>query len=86
MIDEELLSLHSDADVIRMRAQEKKKRMLLKREKIQGDLIELSRNEPHISLRRAVILSSNKICEDCNMFNQRVNHFFKPSIEMKWCT
>ena len=85
-IDEELFRLRPNADVIRMRAQEKKKGMLLKREKTQEDLIELSRNEPHIALRRAVILSSNKICEDCNMFHQRVNHFFKLSIEMNWCT
>ncbi|KAL8832503.1 MAG: hypothetical protein Q9191_000230 [Dirinaria sp. TL-2023a] len=81
-IDEELFRLRPNADVIRMRAQEKKKRMLLKREKTQEDLIKLSSNEPHIALRRAVILSSNKICGDCTMFNQRVNHFFKLSIEM----
>jgi hypothetical protein len=32
VVDEELLSLESDAKVAAMRAQEKKKRMLLKRE------------------------------------------------------
>jgi hypothetical protein len=63
-IDEELLSLESDSNVATMRAQEKKKRMLLKREKIHQDLMELSENEPPVSLRQAVILSSNKICKD----------------------
>ncbi|KAL9101739.1 MAG: hypothetical protein Q9163_003037 [Psora crenata] len=86
VIDEELLSLESDAKVASMRAQEKKKRVLLKREKIHQDLIELSKNEPPISLKRAVILSSNKICKDCDMFKERVNWFFELNIEMRWCT
>jgi hypothetical protein len=84
-MDEELLSLESDANVAAMRAQEKKKCMLLKREKIHQDLMELSRNEPPISLKRAVILSSNKICEDCDMFKKRVNDRFRLDIEMSWC-
>ena len=86
VIDEELLSLESDANVAAWRAQEKKKRVLLKREKIHQDLIELSRNEPPISLKRAVILSSNKICKDCDMFKKRVNYCFQLNIEMSWCT
>ena len=85
VIDEELLSLESDASVAAMRAQEKKKSMLLEREKVHQDLIELSRNQPPSSLKRAVILSSNKICEDCDMFKQRVNHCFQLNIEMSWC-
>ncbi|KAF2802854.1 uncharacterized protein BDZ99DRAFT_400850 [Mytilinidion resinicola] len=84
-IDEELLSLESDANVAAMRAQEKKKRLLLKSEKIHQDLMELSRNEPPISLKRAVILSSNEICEDCDMFKKRVNDCFQLNIEMSWC-
>lgn len=85
-IEEELLSLESDANVAAMRAQEKKKRMLLKREKIHQNLMELSRNEPPISIKRAVILSSNEICEDCDMFKKRVNDCFQLNIEMSWCT
>ena len=84
-IDEELLSLESDANVAAMRAQEKKKRMLLKREKIHQDLMELSRNEPLVSLKRAVILSSNEICKDCDRFKKRVNYRFQLNIEMSWC-
>ena len=68
MIDKELLSLESDANVAAVRAQEKKRSVLLKREKIDQDLIKLSRNQPPISLKWVVILSSNKICEDCDMF------------------
>jgi len=86
MIDEELLSLETDTNVAAMRAQEKKKRMLLKREKMHQDLMELSRNEPPISLKRAVILSSNEICKDCDIFKQRVNYCFQLNIEMSWCT
>jgi len=51
MIDEELLSLETDTNVTAMRAQEKKKHMLLKREKMHQDLMKLSRNEPSISLK-----------------------------------
>ncbi len=85
-IDEELLCLASDAHVAAMRAQEKKKRMLLKKKKIHQDLMELSRNEPPISLKRAVILSSNEICKDCDMFKERVNDCFQLNIEMSWCS
>lgn len=85
MIDEKLSSLESDANVVAMRAQEENKHMLLKRKKIHQDLIELSRNEPPISLKRAVILSSNEICEDCDMIKKRVNNYFQLNIEMNWC-
>lgn len=86
VIDEELLSLELDANVASMRAQEKTKSVLLKREKIHQDLIELSRKQPPISLKRAVILSSNEICKDCDIFKQRVNYYFQLNIEMSWCT
>ena len=46
MIDKELLSFESDANVAATRAQEKKKSVLLESEKIDQDLIELSRNQP----------------------------------------
>jgi hypothetical protein len=85
-VDEELLSLETDANVAAMRAQEKKKRMLLKRENMHQELMELSRNEPPISLKWAVILSSNEICEDCDIFKKRVNDCFQLNIEMSWCT
>ncbi|KAG9254330.1 uncharacterized protein F5Z01DRAFT_102498 [Emericellopsis atlantica] len=84
VIDEELLSLDSDADVATMRAQKEEHRRLLKRQKIHQDLIELSKKEPSISLTQAVILSSNKICEDCDNFKEKVNDYFQLNIEMSW--
>lgn len=84
-IDEELSSLESDADVARIRAQEQKKYMLLERRKVHQDLVELGRHAPPISLKRAVILSSNKICEDCAIFSKRVNDCFQLNIELTWC-
>lgn len=83
-IDTELSSLQSDFYVAEMRSQGNTLRMLLEEEKTHRDLMELSKNEPPMSLRRAVILSSNKICEDCDMFKSRVNNYFKIEIEMKW--
>lgn len=84
-IDEELSSLESDSNVARMRAQEKKRRMLLKREKMHQNLMELSDNEPPVSLKQAVILSSNRICEDCDNLRKLVNAYFQLNIEMEWC-
>jgi hypothetical protein len=84
-IDEELSSLRSDASLAAMRTQEKKKHMLLKREEKHRDLMELSENEPPVSLKSAVILSSNKICEDCDMFRKRVNDYFQLDVEMSRC-
>ncbi|OCK92305.1 uncharacterized protein K441DRAFT_663576 [Cenococcum geophilum 1.58] len=87
VIDEQLLCLESDADLAKMRAQEKMKRILLKRNKTHHSLMELTRNEPSIMfmLKRAVILSSNAICENCDMFKKRVNGCFQLNIEMRWC-
>jgi hypothetical protein len=84
-IDEELSSLHSDAEVAAIRAQEKTKARLLKREKRHERLMELSRNEPPLSLKRAVILSSNEICQDCERFRKRVNDCFDLNIEISRC-
>lgn len=84
VVDEKLSSLESDVNVVTMRAQEENRNMFLKRKKIHQDLIELSRNEPPISLKRAIILSSNDICEDCDMFKKRVNNYFHLNIEMNW--
>lgn len=69
-----------------MRAQEKKKHMLLMREKMHQDLMKLSKTEPPISLKWAAILSSNKIWKDCDIVKERVNHCFQLNIKMSWCT
>ncbi|KAJ4858421.1 ankyrin repeats (3 copies) domain-containing protein [Trichoderma breve] len=82
--DEELSSLESDTFVTTMRAQQKKERKLSKKEKTHRDLMKLSRNEPSISLKSAVILSSNKICQDCDTFRKLVNARFQLHIEMNW--
>jgi cell fate regulator YaaT (PSP1 superfamily) len=85
-IDEELLSLESDANVITMRAQERKRRALLKKQEKHQELMELSKSEPRLSLKKAVILSSNKICDDCSRFVERVNYSFRLNIELSWRT
>ncbi|KAL7784521.1 hypothetical protein V8C43DRAFT_166666 [Trichoderma afarasin] len=84
-IDEELSSLESDTFVAKMRSQQKKESKLSKKEKAHWDLMELSGNEPPISLKSAVILSSNKICQDCDSFRKLVNDHFQLNIEMNWC-
>ncbi|KAM6484457.1 hypothetical protein HDV62DRAFT_298969 [Trichoderma sp. SZMC 28011] len=83
-IDEELSSLESDTFVAKMRAQQKEESKLSKKEKAHSDLRELSENEPPISLKSAVILSSNKICQDCDNFGKLVNDHFQLNIEMNW--
>ncbi|QYT00594.1 Ankyrin repeat protein [Trichoderma simmonsii] len=70
-IDEELSSLESDTFVAKMRAQQKEESKLSKKEKTHRDLMELSGNEPPISLKSAVILSSNRICQDCDNFREK---------------
>lgn len=83
-IDEELSSLESDTFVATMRAQQKKERRLLKKVQTHWDLMGLSENEPPISLKSAVILSSNKICQDCDNFRNMVSDHFQLNIEMNW--
>lgn len=83
-IDEELSRLESDTFVATMRAQQKKERKLLKKEQTHRDLMGLSENEPPISLKSAVILSSNMICQDCDNFRKMVNAHFQLNIEMNW--
>jgi hypothetical protein len=83
VIDQKLLVLESDANVAVMRAKQKEKAILLKRDKRHGKLMQLSRNEPRFSLKRAVILSSNEICKDCEMFKKRVNRSFGLDIDIQ---
>ncbi|KAL6786863.1 hypothetical protein J3E68DRAFT_440947 [Trichoderma sp. SZMC 28012] len=84
VIDKQLSRLESDTFVATMRAQQKKQRKLLKKEQTHWDLMELSGNEPPISLKSAVILSSNMICQDCDNFRKMVNDHFQLHIEMNW--
>lgn len=84
-IDAELLNLYSNTTVARLKFSIKTKHTLLEQRKKHEDLRELSMNEPSISLRRAVILSSNKVCTDCALFKRRTNDYFQLGIEMNWC-
>lgn len=82
--EKEMSSLESHTDVAAMRAQERKISMFEKKERAHQDLMELSESEPGVSLRRAVILSSNKICGDCEKFTEKVNKVFKLDIVLSW--
>ncbi|KAL6823022.1 hypothetical protein J3E69DRAFT_305131 [Trichoderma sp. SZMC 28015] len=84
VIDKQLSRLESDTFVATMRTQQKKERKLLKKEQTHWDLMGLSENEPPISLKSAVILSSNMICQDCDNFRKMVNDHFQLHIEMNW--
>jgi hypothetical protein len=75
-----------DVDVVAMRAQEKELGRLSKRNKMHQNLVELWEYEPSICLDRAVILSSNGICRDCEKFKERANAQFGLEIEMEWRT
>ncbi|OPB41547.1 hypothetical protein A0O28_0082670 [Trichoderma guizhouense] len=84
VIDKQLSRLESDTFVATMRTQQKKERKLLKKEQTHWDLMWLSEDEPPISLKSAVILSSNMICQDCDKFRKLVNANFQLYIEMNW--
>jgi hypothetical protein len=62
-IDEMVSTLELHAEVAVMRNQQNEECRLLKKMEVHEELIELSRNEPPFSLKQAVILSSNEICE-----------------------
>lgn len=81
-ISEELSNLESDKDVAAMRKKQKERIRLMERYRQHERLEELSRSpcQPPLSLRHAVILSSNPICLDCKSFMERVNKHFGLSI------
>ncbi|KAI1125305.1 hypothetical protein F5Y10DRAFT_284362 [Nemania abortiva] len=83
-IDEERTILDSDVNLARIRAQQENIDTLLRKKNIHDDLIAMSKNQPPISLKEAVILSSNTICSDCAMFKEKVNSHFQLNIEMSW--
>lgn len=86
VIEREISSLQIDVDVVAMRVQEKELGKLWKREEMHQNLMELVAHEPSTRLNRAVILSSNEICGDCEKFKKRVNAFLGLEIEMEWLT
>jgi hypothetical protein len=86
VIEREISSLEFDVDVAAMRAQEKELGKLWKRKAMHQNLMELVAHEPSTCLNRAVIMSSNEICEDCEKFKERVNKVLGLEIEMEWRT
>ncbi|KAI8939285.1 hypothetical protein NX059_005111 [Plenodomus lindquistii] len=86
VIEREISSLEFDDDVAAMRTQEKELGKLWKRKEMHQNLMELVAHEPFACLNRAVILSSNEICGDCENFKERVNELLGLKIEMKWCS
>lgn len=86
VIEREIASLEFDVDVTAMRAQEKELGKLWKKKETHQNLMELVVHEPSVYLNRAVILSSNEICGDCEKFKEKVNEFFGLQIEMEWRT
>ncbi|KAI1817705.1 hypothetical protein GGS20DRAFT_599287 [Poronia punctata] len=85
-IIEELETLGLDPYVVEMKAKRKEIGMLRGRKKMHDELMDLSGNEPPISLKQAVILSSNMICDNCEIFKDKVNMYFDLDIKLHWCT
>ncbi|KAH6956206.1 hypothetical protein DER45DRAFT_614173 [Fusarium avenaceum] len=81
-ISKELSNLESDKDVTAIREKEKERMRLMARYRQHERLEELSRFQfqPHLSLKEAVILSSNSNCGDCESFREKVNNHFRLSI------
>ncbi|CAJ0544333.1 Ff.00g035640.m01.CDS01 [Fusarium sp. VM40] len=77
-ISKELSNLESDRDVTAIREKEKERMRMMARYRQHERLEELSRptSQPPLSLRHAVILSSNDNCLDCKSFKERVNKYF----------
>ena len=68
--------------------EEEEKHSLLAQKRFHDRLAGLSeiQEKPRMSLKRAVIMSSNEICRDCDRFKERVNDYLGLNIEMSWRT
>ncbi|KAI0965110.1 hypothetical protein F4678DRAFT_485599 [Xylaria arbuscula] len=83
-IDEELGVLESRHDVRWVRCKEKVVRKMEEKNKLHERLMELSKIGPKTSLKEAVILTSNEICNDCKQFKDSVNRYFNLRIEIEY--
>ncbi|KAJ4334112.1 hypothetical protein N0V95_009243 [Ascochyta clinopodiicola] len=83
-MDKDRRSLEIEADVLEIRHQQKKQRLLLEQERLEGCLMDMSQHPPVLSLTRAVIWSSNEVCGDCEGFKTAVNKHFGLNIELTW--
>ncbi|CAG7990731.1 unnamed protein product [Penicillium salamii] len=88
-LDEEIAVLELRPEVRQMRAGERQIRLIERQENLHERLNRLSAKEPENALRRATILISaptHEVCQDCLLFQKRVNHFFGLQIELRECT
>lgn len=53
---------------------------LLKRQGVHHDVMELSRHEPPVLLKQALVINSNRVCQDCDMSKKRVKDYFRSDI------
>ncbi|KAI0430524.1 hypothetical protein F5Y09DRAFT_341577 [Xylaria sp. FL1042] len=81
-IDEELGVLELQHDVRSVRSKEEAVRKLEEKYLLHEMLMKLSKNGPKASLKEAVILTSNEICDDCRRFKDSVNRYFNLRIEI----
>ncbi|XPS81811.1 hypothetical protein M3J09_013736 [Ascochyta lentis] len=83
-MDEDRRDLETEADVLEMRHQQKRQRLLLEQERLEQGLIDMSWHPPALSLSQAVIWSSNEVCKDCEAFKDAVNSYFALGIDLTW--
>ncbi len=83
-IDEELGVLELQHDVRSVRSKEEAVRKLEEKYLLHEMLMKLSKNGPKASLKEAVILNSNEICDDCRRFKDSVNRYFNLRIEIEY--
>ncbi|KAF1975327.1 hypothetical protein BU23DRAFT_588670 [Bimuria novae-zelandiae CBS 107.79] len=79
-VNRRMNNLENHSDVARMKEQEKALDVLLNKQKKHRDVIELSENESSVSIKKAVILVSNDVCDDCKGFIDKVNRHLGLSI------
>jgi hypothetical protein len=88
-LDEEIAVLERRPEARQMRARERQIRLIQRQKRLHERLNRMSAKEPERTLRRATILIStptHEVCEDCLLFQNRVNHFFRLQIELRECT
>lgn len=83
-INEKLALYEADSEMTTMRAQEKELKLLREKRKNHQRLISLSEHEryPKQPLRRAVIITSNPVCKDCEAFKDKAEQCFDVEIEL----
>ncbi|KAI1308521.1 DYW family of nucleic acid deaminases-domain-containing protein [Xylaria venustula] len=83
-IKQKLKVLKLQHDIKSVGSKKKALRKLVEKYEMREKLRELSKSGPKTSLKEAVILTSNKICDDCRRFKDRVNRYFNLRIEIEY--